>query len=65
MRFEEALEHELIENLGEKIRMPLDRTMDATLELMNEGVPVIYQGVLQGGSDNACKPRMETCGEPI
>ncbi|NCV98997.1 MAG: hypothetical protein EBW31_05735, partial [Actinobacteria bacterium] len=50
MRFEEALEQELIENLGEKIKMPLDRTMDATLELMNEGVPVIYQGVLQGGS---------------
>ncbi|NCV36281.1 MAG: hypothetical protein EBW67_05580, partial [Actinobacteria bacterium] len=50
MKFEEALEQELIENLGDKIKMPLDRTMDATLELMNEGVPVIYQGVLQGGS---------------
>ena len=50
MRFEEALEQELLANLGDKVKMPQERTLDATLELMNEGVPVICQGVLQGGS---------------
>ena len=50
MRFEEALEQELLANLSDKVKMPQERTLDATLELMNEGVPVIYQGVLQGGS---------------
>ena len=53
MRFEEALEQELIENLGEKIKMPLDRNMDATLELMNEGVPVIYQGAAEKAAAEA------------
>ena len=50
MKFETQLEAELIENLGEKVAMPAEQTMDATLELMSAGVPVIYQGVLKGGS---------------
>jgi predicted RecB family nuclease len=50
MRFEDDLESELLANLGDKVQMPVGRSLDATLELMNEGVPVIYQGVLQGGS---------------
>ena len=50
MKFEEKLEAELIQNLGDQIAKPIDPTMEATLELMDRGVPVIYQGILKGGS---------------
>ncbi|MEL0237079.1 MAG: hypothetical protein VW952_01655, partial [Aquiluna sp.] len=50
MRFEEALEQELIESLGDQVQQPKEQTTEATIELMSEGVPVIYQGVLRGGS---------------
>jgi uncharacterized protein len=50
VRFEERLEQELIQNLAEKIQKPSDQTDTATLDLMAQGVPVIYQGVLRGGS---------------
>lgn len=49
-RFESELESELIANLGDQVQQPLERSMAATLELMDRGVPVIYQGVLRGGS---------------
>jgi len=48
--FEEQLEKDLIRNLGDQIAQPSERTMEATLELMTAGTPVIYQGVLRGGS---------------
>jgi uncharacterized protein len=50
MRFEERLEKELILNLADKIQKPSEQTDSATLDLMAQGVPVIYQGVLRGGS---------------
>ena len=50
MRFEEKLEQDLISSLGDQIAQPAERTMPATLELMEQGIPVIYQGVLRGGS---------------
>lgn len=50
MRFEERLERELIQSLGDQVAQPAERTLEATLELMTSGVPVIYQGVLRGGS---------------
>ncbi|MFM1950885.1 MAG: hypothetical protein RL418_572 [Actinomycetota bacterium] len=50
MRFESELEQELKQNLGEKVQAPKEQTMEATIELMNQGVPIIYQGVLRGGS---------------
>lgn len=50
IRFEEQLEMELLANLGHLVQKPKDSTLEATLELMNEGVPVIYQGTLRGGS---------------
>jgi uncharacterized protein len=50
MKFEAALESELIQNLGELVQAPNPQTLEATIELMNHGVPVIYQGVLKGGS---------------
>ena len=50
MKFESELESELIQNLGEKIQAPAEQTLEATLDLMSSGVPVIYQGVLRGGS---------------
>lgn len=50
IKFEERLEQELMENLGDQIAKPEHSTMEATLELMNQGVPVIYQGALRGGS---------------
>lgn len=49
MRFEETLESELIANLGDKVQAPTESSVEATLELMNQGVPVIYQGSLRGG----------------
>lgn len=50
MRFEEALEKELLANLGGLVQAPENNTLEATLELMDKGVPVIYQGSLRGGS---------------
>ena len=50
MRFEERLEQELIANLGDQIQKPVQPTEASTVELMDQGVPVIYQGVLKGGS---------------
>jgi uncharacterized protein len=50
MKFETALEQELLQNLGELVQAPKPQTLEATLELMQQGVPVIYQGVLKGGS---------------
>lgn len=50
MRFEERLELDLIASLGDQVVQPAERTMPATLELMEQGIPVIYQGVLRGGS---------------
>jgi uncharacterized protein len=50
LRFEEKLENDLMQNLGDQVAQPTERTMEATLELMTSGIPVIYQGVLRGGS---------------
>jgi uncharacterized protein len=50
MKFEAALEEELVRNLGDLVQAPEPQTLEATLELMRLGVPVIYQGVLKGGS---------------
>ena len=50
MKFEAALEQELLQNLGDLIQAPQPQTLEATVELMKQGVPVIYQGVLKGGS---------------
>ena len=50
MKFEAALEAELVQNLQDLVQAPQPQTLDATLELMKQGVPVIYQGVLKGGS---------------
>ncbi len=50
LRFEQRLENQLLESLGDQVAQPRERTLEATLELMTAGVPVIYQGVLRGGS---------------
>ena len=50
MRFEDSLEQDLVSSLKDQVAQPAERTMAATLELMEAGVPVIYQGVLRGGS---------------
>ena len=49
MVFEEALEQELLEHLGpEGFQRPADKdTFDATVALMRDQVPVIYQGYLK------------------
>ena len=49
MVYEEALEQELLNHLGpEKFQRPSDKeTFDATVSLMREQVPVIYQGFLK------------------
>jgi predicted RecB family nuclease len=49
MAYEEALEQELLEHLGpENFQRPSDKdTFDATVSLMREKVPVIYQGYLK------------------
>jgi uncharacterized protein len=59
MKYEAALETELVQNLGELVRAPQPQTLEATLELMGQGVPVIYQGVLKGGSG-----QLEFSGRP-
>lgn len=48
--YEETLERELHANLGELLRCPERAEHDLTIELMRQGVPVIYQGALRGGS---------------
>jgi predicted RecB family nuclease len=53
IKFEEQLERELQVNLGALLAAPRDQTPDATLELMANQVPVIYQAVLRGGSGEA------------
>ena len=50
VRFETELEQELIDSLGDSIQQPENQTTEATIQLMSDGVPVIYQGVLRGGS---------------
>lgn len=52
MKYETALETELIANLAEAIQAPKTRDLQGTIDLMNLGVPVIYQGTLKGGSGN-------------
>jgi predicted RecB family nuclease len=59
MRFEAMLEQELVRNLGDLVQAPQPQTLEATLELMKQGVPVIYQGVLKGGSGE-----LEFSGKP-
>ena len=51
MKFEDRLEQQLKQNLADLIAKPTDSSMEATLALMDEGVPVIYQGVLRGGTE--------------
>jgi uncharacterized protein len=53
IKFEEQLERELQANLGSLLAAPRDQTPEATLELMAQQVPVIYQAVLRGGSGEA------------
>ena len=50
MKFEDRLEQQLKQNLADLMAKPTDSSMEATLALMDEGVPVIYQGVLRGGT---------------
>ena len=50
MRFESELEAQLAENLGDQLQAPAEQSLEATIDLMISGVPVIYQGVLRGGS---------------
>lgn len=50
IKFETALETELKANLGDLDLAPESRELQATIDLMNKGIPVIYQGVLKGGS---------------
>jgi uncharacterized protein len=52
IRYEAQLEKELLENLGDLVQAPKDNSMQATIELMRQRVPVIYQGSLRGGSAN-------------
>ncbi|MEY4560494.1 MAG: hypothetical protein RL460_472, partial [Actinomycetota bacterium] len=59
MKYEAALETELVQNLGELVKAPQPQTLESTLELMGQGVPVIYQGVLKGGSG-----QLEFSGRP-
>ena len=49
-RFEASLENELIRSLGDLIQKPASYEPADTQKLMLEGVPVIYQGSLKGGS---------------
>lgn len=50
MKFEDRLEQQLKQNLADLMAKPTDSSMEATLALMDGGVPVIYQGVLRGGT---------------
>lgn len=53
MKYESDLEAELERNLGDLVRAPIDGKPESTIALMASGVPVIYQGVLRGGSASA------------
>jgi len=59
IRFEEKLEADLIASLGDLVAQPEEKNLQSTLDLMDRGVPVIYQGVLRGGSG-----AMEFSGRP-
>ncbi len=59
MKYEAALENELVQNLGDLVQAPQSQTLEATYELMRQGIPVIYQGVLKGGSG-----QLEFSGRP-
>lgn len=48
--FEEALEQELLAALPGLVMAPEDRSVAATLALIEQQVPVIYQGTLRGGT---------------
>ncbi|SCX15532.1 uncharacterized protein SAMN05216534_1669 [Candidatus Aquiluna sp. UB-MaderosW2red] len=50
IKYEAQLEKELLLNLDGLVQAPNDNSMDSTIELMQQGVPVIYQGSLRGGS---------------
>ena len=50
IKFEEALETELLANLGSDVQKPETNDQAATKKLMDNQVPVIYQGILRGGS---------------
>lgn len=50
IRYETALEQELLFNLRDKIQAPATNSPETTAELMAAGVPVIYQGSLYGGT---------------
>jgi len=50
IRFEEELENQLLSSLGDRIQQPASRSFEETQNLMDHGIPVIYQGVLRGGS---------------
>ncbi|MEK9578630.1 MAG: TM0106 family RecB-like putative nuclease, partial [Aquiluna sp.] len=50
MAYEAELEQELLASLGDLVQQPSEQTARATYDLMDSGVPVIYQGVLLGGS---------------
>ena len=49
-QFEESLEQELLANLGDQIQKPESYDPADTQKLMLANVPVIYQGILKGGS---------------
>ena len=49
-RYESELEQELLDNLGALVQKPDSYDMADTVALMNQNVPVIYQGSLKGGS---------------
>lgn len=59
IRFEEKLEQDLVSSLGDLVAQPENREFQSTLDLMDKGMPVIYQGVLRGGSG-----AMEFSGRP-
>lgn len=49
-RYEGALEAELRQNLGDLVQRPSQARHEDTVTLMRQGVPVIYQGALRGGT---------------
>jgi len=53
LKFEADLEVELKANIGEALMAPASTAPEATIELMAQRTPVIYQGVLRGGSGEA------------
>ena len=53
LKFEADLEAELQANVGDLLQAPASGAPEATVELMAQGVAVIYQAVLRGGSGDA------------